>query len=171
MHRLSFQVTAALLMGLTLTACSKPSEVAVGPRDQSVPMSSMAGFDPARFSGRWYEVEAYVPAGASCVMGAVTFSPQKSGDMIVTEGPCADGAPRRGVAMRTGPGRFTFEGDALWVLWVDQSYDAAVIATPTGKAHVLSRALTIPADKRRAARDILTWNGFDISGLTSARRK
>jgi apolipoprotein D and lipocalin family protein len=131
----------------------------------------MANFDPTKFAGRWYEVEAFVPTGASCVLGAVTFSRQSSGDMIMTEGPCADGAPRRGVAKRVGPGRFTFAGDALWVLWVDQSYDVAVIATPTGKAHVLSRNLTIPADKRKAARDILTWNGFDITTLKASRRK
>lgn len=158
--------------GMALSGClqNAPDQV-VGPRDQTVPMSSMASFDPAKFSGRWYEVEAYVPTGASCVLGAVTFSRQKSGDMIISEGPCADGDLRRGVATRVGPGRFHFAGDELWILWVDQTYDVAVMATPTGKAHVLSRSLEIAHDKRAAARDILTWNGFDVSTLRPARRR
>jgi apolipoprotein D and lipocalin family protein len=59
----------------------------------------------------------------------------------------------------------------VWVLWVDQTYDVAVIATPTGKAHVLSRRLEIAPDKRKAARDILVWNGFDVTTLRPARRR
>jgi apolipoprotein D and lipocalin family protein len=159
-------------LAVALSGClqSTPDQ-ARGTRDQTVAMSSMASFDPAQFSGRWYEVEAYVPEGASCVLGAVTFSQQSSGDMIISEGPCADGDLRRGVAKRVGPGRFDFAGDALWVLWVDQTYDVAVIATPTGKAHVLSRSLDIPSDKRKAARDILIWNGFDVTSLRPARRR
>lgn len=134
-------------------------------------MSSVAAFDPLRFSGRWNEVEAYVPQGASCVIGGLTFTPQKSGDATWTEGPCADGAPIRGLARRVGPGRFDVKGQTIWVLWVDQSYNTAVIATADGRAHILSRQLSIPTDKRQAARDILGWNGFDLSQLVAARRK
>lgn len=163
---------SCVALSLVLSGClqNKPDQT-LGTRDQSVPMSSMASFDPAKFSGRWYEVEAYVPEGASCVLGAVTFSRQTSGDMIISEGPCADGDLRRGVATRVGPGRFNFAGDELWVVWIDQTYDVAVIATPAGKAHVLSRSLEIANDKRKAARDILTWNGFDITTLRPARRR
>lgn len=162
------------LISLTLAGClqnTSASGQGVGPRDQNVPMSSLASFDPVKFSGRWNEVEAYVPDGASCVLGGVTFSQQINGDMILAEGPCIDGAPRNGLAKRVGPGRFAFEGEELWVLWVDQTYDVAVIATPQGKAHILSRELGIAADKRIAARDILTWNGFDVATLRPARRR
>ncbi|WP_417241569.1 lipocalin family protein [Celeribacter sp.] len=162
------------LFGLvTLTACLGGGEAPqpTGTRDASVPMSSMAAFDPARFSGRWNEVMAYLPAGASCVLGGVTFTPQRSGDMTLTEGPCADGAPRRGLATRVGPGRFAFMGETIWVLWIDQSYQTAVIATPGGRAHILSRSLSVPADKAQAAKDILAWNGFDVTTLAPARRK
>ncbi|SEK66921.1 lipocalin family protein [Pacificibacter marinus] len=172
MRGLMIRCALGSILCMALAGClSTASGPVAGTRDQSVPMSSLASFDPAQFSGRWYEVEAYVPDGASCVLGAVTFSRQKNGDMILSEGPCSDGNLRRGVATRIGPGRFNFAGDELWVLWVDQSYDVAVIATPTGKAHVLSRALEIPRDKRKAARDILTWNGFDVSTLRPARRR
>ncbi|MEN8887746.1 MAG: lipocalin family protein [Celeribacter marinus] len=143
---------------------------ATGPRDANVPMSSMAAFDPLEFAGRWNEVMTYLPAGASCVVGGMTFTPQRGGDMTLTEGPCSDGTPRRGLAKRIGPGRFEFMGETLWVLWIDQEVQAAVIATPTGRAHILSRSLSIPADKRQAAKEILTWNGFDVSTLAPARR-
>lgn len=164
-------VTGAALI-FALSGClQNPTNQAKGTRDQSIAMSSLASFDASKFSGRWYEVEAYVPQGASCVLGAITFSQQSSGDMTITEGPCADGDLRQGLAKRVGPGRFDFAGDTLWVLWVDQTYDVAVIATPSGKAHILSRSLEIPSDKRKAARDILTWNGFDVTGLRPARRR
>ena len=172
MRRLSLRVLCGVGLAMALSGClqNTPADT-TGPRDLSVAMSSLASFDPAKFSGRWFEVEAYVPQGASCVLGAVTFSRQSNGDMIVSEGPCADGNLRRGVATRVGPGRFEFAGESLWVLWVDQTYDVAVIATPSGKAHVLSRRLEIAADKRKAARDILTWNGFDVATLRPARRR
>lgn len=134
-------------------------------------MSSVAAFDPVAFSGRWYEVETYLPAGASCRVGAITFTAQTSGDMTVTEGPCSDGAPRRGLATRVGPGRFAFGGETYWVLWVDHEYRTAIWATPEGRAHILSRDITARADKLTAAREILAWNGFDVTRLQAARRR
>lgn len=158
-----------LMLCVALAACgSNPAPT--GTRNPSAPMSSIASFDTQRFAGRWYEVQTYLPDGASCVLGAVTFSPQSDGNMTITEGPCADGDPQSGVARRVGPGRFDFAGETLWVLWVDDTYDTAVIATPEGRAHILSRSLTPKTDRVVAARDILEWNGFDVSRLSAARR-
>ena len=93
-------------LAVALSGClqSTPDQ-ARGTRDQTVAMSSMASFDPAQFSGRWYEVEAYVPEGASCVLGAVTFSQHSSGDMIISEGPGADGDLGLGGVKSVGQGR------------------------------------------------------------------
>ncbi|SFI51545.1 apolipoprotein D and lipocalin family protein [Celeribacter neptunius] len=148
-----------------------PTQSARGLRDPEVPMSSIAALDAAQFAGRWYEVAAFVPEGASCVIGAMTVALQKSGDLMITEGPCADGAPRRGLARRIGPGRYAFAGDEFWVLWVDATYHTAVIGSPSGQAHVLSRDLSLPPDRRQAVEGILDWNGYDISRLRPARRK
>lgn len=121
-----------------LTAClPSNAPTSSGTRDPSAQMSSMAAFDAARFSGRWHEVAGYAPEGASCGIGGLTFTPQKNGDATITEGPCADGAPRSGLAERSGPGRFLFKGAEIWVLWVDQSYQTAVIGTVEGRAHIL----------------------------------
>lgn len=164
---------SGLLFGASLMALSAcvSTQTPMGTRDPNVPMSSIAALDVLKFSGRWYEVEAFVPEGASCVIGAVTFTRQKSGDLTVTEGPCADGAPRSGVARAIGPGRFSFKGEEIWVLWVDAEYHVAVIGTPTGAAHVLSRDLTLPPDRQPAVHEILKWNGFDVTRLKPARRK
>lgn len=134
-------------------------------------MSSLAALDLSRFAGRWYEVAAFVPEGASCVLGAVTFSPQRNGDLTITEGPCADGAPRRGLARQIGPGRFAFKTGELWVLWVDASYHTAVIGEPSGQAYVLSRDMVLPPDRRQAVEGILDWNGYDVTRLRPSRRK
>ncbi|MCA0045144.1 lipocalin family protein [Celeribacter litoreus] len=159
----------AALALVALSGCLSPT--ATGFRDQDVPMSSIVTLDLIQFSGRWYEVEAFVPDGKSCVIGAVTFTRQKNGDLTVTEGPCADGAPRSGLARSIGPGRFAFAGDELWVLWVDATYHTAVIGTPSGAAHVLSRELTLPPDRQIAVHEILAWNGFDVSKLRPSRRR
>lgn len=163
---------AAALLCAGLAGCLSPAPQATGTRDASVPMSSIATLDLQKFAGRWHEVLAYVPEGASCVVGAMTFTRQQNAvDMTVTEGPCADGTPTRGLAKRIGPGRFAFKGDELWVLWVDATYDTAIIGYPSGAAHVLSRQMALPADRRLAVEGILSWNGFDLSRLQPARRK
>ncbi|AJE48265.1 lipocalin family protein [Celeribacter indicus] len=164
------------VMGLLalLAGCAGTGERAAQPtgtRDAQVAMSSIAALDTGKFAGRWYEVAGFVPEGASCTIGAVTFAPQRSGDLTVTEGPCADGRPVQGVARRIGPGRYAFKGEELWVLWVDGEYHTAVIGYPSGAAHVLSRDLVLPPDRRAAVEGILSWNGYDVSRLRPARRR
>lgn len=159
----------ALTLCAALAGCSSP--MATGPRDAAIPMRAMATVDTNAFSGRWWEVATYLPDGASCVIGGLTVSPQPDGNLTLTEGPCADGRPRTGLATRTGPGRYLFGGEELWLLWADFEYSVAVIATDAGRAHILARSLTPPADKLAAAREILDWNGFDVSTLAAARRR
>lgn len=156
---------------LVLAGCMAPVPPKSGLRDPEVSMSSIAALDPVAFSGRWYEVEAFVPEGASCVIGAVTFTAQKSGDLMVTEGPCADGKPSQGLARKVGPGRYAFKGDEFWVLWVDAEFHTAVIGYLSGQAHVLSRDLSLPKDREQAVRGILDWNGYDISRMRPSRRR
>lgn len=166
------RLALSLAAALALSGCLAPSQpTGGGTRDPEVSMSSIAVLDLQKFAGRWYEVEAFVPEGASCVLGAVTFTPQRDGSMTLTEGPCADGAPRTGLARPIGPGRFAFEGDEIWVLWVDATYHTAVIGSPNGAAHVLSREMTLPADRQIAVHGILSWNGYDVSQLSPARRR
>jgi apolipoprotein D and lipocalin family protein len=64
----------------------------------------------------------------------------------------------------TGPGRFVIAGQEWWVLWADGDYRTLVIGTPSGRfGFVLNRAGGISADRMRAAREILEWNGYDLA--------
>ncbi|MFT6451892.1 MAG: apolipoprotein D and lipocalin family protein [Halocynthiibacter sp.] len=152
-------------LGLFLAACTAPQ---VGPsyRAAGAQISSSTSFDPARFSGRWYEVAGFHQGG--CAVGAVTFTVQKTGDMVITEGPCSQAKPRQRLAKISGPGRLA-PNDAsapLWVLWIDSGYRTAVIGTPDGSfGYVLNRTRKIPQDRLNAAREILDFNGYDLGVL------
>lgn len=157
MHRL------ILAGALALSACVTTNG-APGYRDTGAQMSSIAAFDPLRFSGRWYEVAS---AGPGCTVGALTLTVQTGGGLYITEGPCATRPPRQGVAKLAGPGRISFGGDELWVLWVDADYRTAVIGTPDGRfGYVLDRTRESSRDRFAAALDILEWNGYDLSQFT-----
>jgi apolipoprotein D and lipocalin family protein len=60
------------------------------------------------------------------------------------------------------PGRFAVDGmDDWWVLWADGDYRTLVIGTPSGRfGFVLNRESLLPADRLRAVRDIVRFNGY-----------
>ena len=132
-------------------------------------ISSAAAFDPLRFQGRWYEVAGF--HSGKCAVGAVTFAKQVGPVMNVTEGPCEGVKPRQYQAAISGPGRLSpSDGSApLWVLWVDEGYRTAVIGTPSGSfGYVLNRTRDIPADRVKAAREVLDFNGYDTAKLRAS---
>jgi apolipoprotein D and lipocalin family protein len=71
-----------------------------------------------------------------------------------------------------GPGRLSVRLDGVpvaapyWVLWVDEGYRTAVVGQPNGRAGwVLNREPEIPQDRWVAAREVLDFNGYDLSRL------
>lgn len=57
-------------------------------------------------------------------------------------------------------------GDPLWILWTDDQFRTAVIGTPSGRmGWILNRTVAISADRLKAARTILDFNGYALSGL------
>ena len=165
---------ALALLALLLAGCA-----AVSPsyRDESVPITSIAAFDPARYAGRWHEVARYpVPFQARCTGPAVVdYAPRGDGTLsVVNTCPTAPGQVARveGVARPAGPGRLAvrFQGVPVegpyWVLWVEEGYRTAVVGVRSGRAGwILNRDPRIPADRLRAAREVLDWNGYDLSRL------
>ena len=147
-----------LILCLMLSGC-----VAAGGRDTSVSMTSIVSFDPARFTGRWDVVEG--APGTDCT----AYDYVEAGEALAVTGYCAGGL-RTGTARLSGPGRMTVttggKAEELWVLWVDESYRTAVIGTPSGRiGMVLNRIPAIPADRLRAAHEVLDWNGYDVARL------
>ncbi len=164
----------ALLVLLGLAACGALSG---GYRDQSATIASSASFDPTRYLGRWYEVARYPnPFQAECAGAYVDYSAGVAGEILVRN-TCLDetGAAISeisGTAQVVGPGRLSVRLEGVpvaapyWVLWVDEGYRTAVVGQPNGRAGwVLNRDPVIPQDRWTAAREVLDFNGYDLSRL------
>ncbi len=161
-----------LTLFLVLTACTAPAPRGqTGYRDAGQTIASAALFDPARFADVWHIVEAY-GAEAGCGPLAETWVPVSTAKYRITGTSCGPNGARAFAteAVVTGPGRLARIGRAgreeLWVLWVDADYRVAVIGTPSGSfARILARTPVIRPDLLQAARQVLDFNGYDISQL------
>lgn len=165
--------TALAVAALGLAACAVPVE---SYRDTSVTIASAAAFDPARYAGRWYEIARFpVPFQAGCEDTVAEYAPQEDGTLGVLNGCLVNGSPRRieGHARVTGPGRLEVSFDSLpflsapyWVLWVSEDYGSAVVGVPSGRAGwILNREPVMSPDRLEAARQVLDFNGYDVSRL------
>ena len=65
----------------------------------------------------------------------------------------------------TGPGRMEIAGRELWVLWVDDGFRTAAIGHPSGGYGWIMERGAHAADRRKAAREILAWAGYDLTRL------
>lgn len=167
---------SALALALLLTACGSepPPNQIRSYRQPGAPIWSIAGFDPARLQGRWVEVASFLPEGRTCRPGGMEVGRGATGGTAARVTLCrAEGAiSRSGALQPAGPGRVSLAGEAepWWVLWVDADYRTLVIGTPSGRfGHVLNRDGALPADRLKAAREILDWNGYDLSRLRMLR--
>jgi apolipoprotein D and lipocalin family protein len=145
-------------------------------RDQSVTIASSAGFEPARYVGRWYEIARYPnPFQARCA-GAIAEYGADAGGLSVRN-ICLDetGTPTAQITGRAevvGPGRLSVRLGAVpfaapyWVLWVDEGYRVAVVGSPDGRSGWILARDTEPApDLLTAARAVFEFNGYDLSQL------
>lgn len=159
---------------LLLAACAVAPPA--GYRAAGVPISSMAVVDPARLAGEWQEVAGFFGPREGCALGDLRLRQRADGGFDAGLAGCAGGSaagvtgPRR--ADRVAPGRIAVAGlpDPLWLLWVDGDYRTMVVGTPSGRiGAVLNRPGGIGADRLAAAREILDWNGYDLSRLRMVR--
>lgn len=150
----------ALLL-LLLAACAAPRPVAApGVRDLSRPVYSIAGFDAARLAGDWHQVAGF---SATCHGGTLEVTGTLAYDLCLPSGRSAAEAAPTGT-----PGRFQSGDGALWVLWADADDRTLVIGGPDGRiGAILNRSGDISADRMKAARDILSFNGYDTSRLVT----
>jgi apolipoprotein D and lipocalin family protein len=72
---------------------------------------------------------------------------------------------------KLGKGRFSVEmpnglGREFWVLWVDEGFRTAVLGNKEGDfGWIVDRSTKGGADRVKAAREILDFNGYDVSQL------
>lgn len=155
----------ALVLAGCVAAPEEPAPQSI--RNPKAMISSAALFDGESFGGDWRVAASAVPgcAGAS-------QSWRWMGQGYALSGiDCAGRVPSvlKGRATLTGPGarldaKGGFGDEPIWVLWVDQDYRVAVLGTPSGRwGMVLSRQMPARDDLMRAAREVLDFNGYDVS--------
>lgn len=174
----------ALAALLLIVACAKPlPNEPVGQlfevyRDTTIPIASKAVFDPARYLGTWYEVARFpVLFETGCVKVTAEYALQDDGNISVLN-TCRnpDSTVRstiQGSAQIVGPGRLKvsfpsvpFGASDYWILWVDEGYRTAVVGAPNGRSGwILNRDPKIPVDRLNAAREVLDFNGYNVSKL------
>lgn len=164
---------AAAVLCAALAACAPPPEDSTGPgfRRAGSPIASKALFDLDRFLGEW-QVVALFPWSETAACPGKTFRFGTGPAGLGLERRCAGATATSQIAL-TGPGRFAvtpgpdpFPAGELWVLWVDEGYRTAVIGMPTGRGGwILDRTGQIPADRLAAARELLDFNGYDVTRL------
>jgi len=133
-------------------------------RDPSVQMSSIAQLDGRRMQGLWHEAAGF-PRQTGCRPATVGLT------IEITGSDCFLPVPRQGASLAvSGPGRLTAgNGTEYWVLWVDADYRTMVIGDPQGRfGGILNRDVNISADRLLAAKRVLEWNGYRMTGLVVA---
>ncbi|WP_368184483.1 lipocalin family protein [Aestuariibius sp. HNIBRBA575] len=152
-----------VFIGLLAGCAAEPALISapIPYRNPTQPVASKALFDFDRAQGDWH-VMAEFPDGV-CVATQV----QISATLFTRH--CADGTLIGGGITQIGPGRLRIGAqgsEQYWVLWTDDSYRTMVLADPNGRlGWILNRDSQISADRMQAAREILDFNGYDVSRL------
>lgn len=173
MTRLRPMIAALAL--LAVAACARLPQEQASFRRAGTPIWANAVTDPMTLTGRWTQVASFATRPAvGCRPGGAEFTRTAQG-LYATVQLCLNGANAvyRGPLAIPGPGRLRPAGRAdapldrdWWVLWVDADLRTLVLGTPDGSFGViLNRDARLPEDRRIAARDILRWNGYDLSLL------
>lgn len=166
----------AALAALGLAGLSACAVVAPSYRDTDVAISSRAEFSPARYSGQWYEIASFPTIfQRGCTKTNALYTPTDSADRLGVRNSCLRDGKQvviEGSATVDGPGRLSVRLDGVpvaapyWVLWVDEDYQTAVVGVPSGRAGwILNRTPSLRADRLQAARDVLEFNGYDLTEL------
>lgn len=128
----------------------------IGFRNPTAPLGGTARFDPARFAGDWKAAACMGPCAPRETYSAAT-----------------DGVYLRETSQGTidyvidAPGvlRAQGTGERLVVMWVDEGFRTAAIGDADGRwAAIIDRTAPSP-DRMKAAREMLDFNGFDVSRL------
>ncbi|SMX44865.1 hypothetical protein MAA8898_03079 [Maliponia aquimaris] len=135
-----------------LAGCAAPSlpRAPLPLRNPTAPVASQLDATLARLSGDWVVVQ-----GAGMAPGtALGFGP---------------GSVRIGgaalPASDTGKGRLMLGGQAVWVHWLDADNRTAAMGDPGGGRVWIMDRTGAPGERLTAAREILSWYGYDLARL------
>jgi len=129
------------LCAVGLLACA-PAAVETF-RDQTAPIGQTVRSSAQDMAGLWH-VQAYFGAAAPATVSFDAGSEH----------------------MSAGGARYTMGSEGLVVMWVDEGFRTAVVGDADGRwAAILNRDRRPAPDRIRAAREILDFNGWDVSKL------
>ena len=161
----------ALALLLVLAACGRGAPVPTAEipsfRDRAQPIASTTRGRPVDIAGEWMISQAYPGLPFAAPGTRVTVTLGADGTALWRFA----GAGGTGeIATAPGlPGRFAPRGAGapeLWVLWVDDDFRTAAIGTPDGRAGwIMDRPGAAAADRTAAAREMLDFNGYDVTRL------
>lgn len=118
-------------------------------RDARQPVASQVDADAERLAGAWRVVEgAGVVPGMAVEIGPDRFIVAGSAQPLVSE----------------GRGRFRVGDRALWVHWLDADARTAALGDPEGGWWMILDREGRPGERLAAARTILEWYGYRLSG-------
>jgi apolipoprotein D and lipocalin family protein len=171
-HRVGLLVVLAL-MGCALMGCAGPVRapaplIAEGFRATAAPLYSTAGLPAARLLGDWRQVAGFGAAQRCAPAPSLQVQANAAGQINASYDLCLGAQRVQGagaLASAGAQGRYAIAGlpAPIWVLWIDESNRSMVLGTPSGSfGAVLSKGAIWP-DHLRAAREILAWNGYDLT--------
>ncbi|MEP4199028.1 MAG: lipocalin family protein [Aliishimia sp.] len=158
------------VVGLLVVACSGPSGP-VSYRDQSKIIAATTRFNVEQFWGNWQVRQAYA---GDANLRTVSLLPDPRGGVVWQEqrqrceGTVCVLDQTTNSVLENGKGRLLASPGQreFWVLWVDADFRTAAVGTPDGRfGYILDRQKTGGADRIKAARDILDFNGYDVTQL------
>ena len=171
---LRFRLSAVFI--LLLSACVQAPPPQTSYRDAAVPISIITRGGAEAMTGPWFVRGAY-PAHAN--IHTVSFLKGRGGVAAVeflqsgcdTSGNC-EAVSDTWAAESLGHNRWRLTSDSadgpieMWVIWIDDGLRTAAVGTPDGSyAYILDRKATGGQDRMTAAREILEFNGYNISAL------
>lgn len=145
-------------------------------RDADARIGSTTRYAPDLFEGDWMVRGTYPGDGT---LHAISVGEAPTGgrafEMVTrscdSSGAC-DFQSEYWPAVAYGQGRYRLEDPSgtddrdIWVLWVDEGFRTAALGTPGGTwAWVLDRQAAGGADRIKAAREILEFNGYDLGAM------
>lgn len=163
-----------LLAVMLLAGCAaEPVATPGGYRDPAVAITSSTRFDAAKFAGDWIVIEEFTALAPRPVQ--LRFRPDGAGYNFSVTFLDSNEAPPSGIPpfipyAITGPGQMEADGPAhvMWVLWVDEDHRTAVLGNPEGTmGRIINRTPRVRADRLKAAREVMAFNGYDVSRLVN----
>jgi apolipoprotein D and lipocalin family protein len=121
----------------------------------------------ARLAGTWRQVAGFGAKTPCTARPSLTFAAQ-NGAPFARYDLCFGNQRRMGAGPITSAGaqgRYMLQGSVtpLWVLWIDEGNRTMALGTPDGSFGMIVSKDAPPADRLRAAREVLAWNGYDLT--------